>query len=164
MTTHHRGLDTDRQVFFYEQEFYCLSNFSAFTLRWCDLRFDTSEAAYHWEKFPGRIIQRDIRLASSAHEAFAMARRNAAFVRPDWDEVKVDVMRRILRAKVDQHSYVRKKLLQTGSREIVENSWRDSFWGWGEDRQGQNMLGRIWMEIRVEVQAGTPGARGDLAH
>jgi hypothetical protein len=27
-------LDTDSQVFFYEQEFYVLSNFSAFSLQW----------------------------------------------------------------------------------------------------------------------------------
>jgi hypothetical protein len=44
-------LDTDNKVFFYEQEFYVLSNFSAFTLMWRGYRFDTSEAAYHWEKF-----------------------------------------------------------------------------------------------------------------
>lgn len=37
--------------------------------------------------------------------------------------------------------------------EPVENSWRDDFWGWGPNRDGQNMLGRLWMEIRAELRA-----------
>ena len=45
-----------------------------------------------------------------------------------------------------------KKLLQSGDREIVEDSWRDSYWGWGEDRKGENMLGKLWMEVRKEIR------------
>jgi hypothetical protein len=67
--------------------------------------------------------------------------------------VKVDIMRRILRSKVEQHEYVRRKLLATGARELVEDSWRDDFWGWGENRNGQNMLGKLWMEVRDEIQS-----------
>ena len=151
------GLDTDTQVFFYEQDFYVLSNFSAFTLRWKDCVFHTSEAAYHWEKFPeSPMIQAWILSADSAHEAFKIAERYAHARRPDWDAVKVDIMRDILRAKTNQHEYVRRKLLATGDRELIENSWRDSFWGWGPDRDGQNMLGKLWMEIRAELRGATP--------
>lgn len=152
MTETHK-LDTDKQVFFYEQDFYVLSNFSAFTLQWMGIRFDTSEAAYHWEKFKGAgrdDIRAQIRLAPSAHEAFKIAERNKAYRRPDWDAVKVGVMRRILRAKAEQHEYVRRKLLETGDRELIEDSWRDDYWGWGPNRDGQNMLGKIWMVIRDE--------------
>jgi len=164
-TAVHHGLDTDETVCFYEQEFYPLSNFSAFTLRWKGLRFDTSEAVYHWEKFQPRgdmydgdraMVAESIRVAVSAHEAFGIAQgARRAFGRPDWDAVKVDIMREILRTKVAQHEYVLRKLLATGERELVENSWRDSFWGWGERRDGKNMLGVLWMEIRSEVQAET---------
>jgi ribA/ribD-fused uncharacterized protein len=65
----------------------------------------------------------------------------------------VGVMRCLLRAKADQHEYVRRKLLATGERELIEDSWRDSFWGWGPTKDGQNMLGRLWMEIREEIRA-----------
>lgn len=155
MTEYH-GLDTADRVCFYEQDFYVLSNFSAFDLLWEGRGFPTSEHAYHWEKFPGYPhIQAEICEAHSAHEAFKIAERTvgrAAWVRrPDWDAVKVSIMRRILRAKVEQHEYVRRKLLQTGTRELVENSWRDDFWGWGPNRDGQNMLGKLWMEIRAEL-------------
>lgn len=147
-------LDTDQQVFFYEQDFYVLSNFSAFTLMWKDQRFDTSEAAYHWEKFPQNGgIRYEIMAAISAHEAFKIAERNKQLRRPDWDDVKVEIMRGILKAKADQHEYVRRKLLETGTRELVEDSWRDDFWGWGPNKDGKNMLGRLWMEIREELRA-----------
>ena len=150
-----RDLDTDKRVRFYEHDFYVLSNFSAFTLQWNGIRFDTSEAAYHWEKFEPHYtaLRNAIQTAPSAHEAFKLAERNKHCRRPDWDAVKVGIMRDILRAKAAQHEYVRRKLLATGDRELVEDSWRDDFWGWGPNRDGQNMLGRLWMEMRAELRA-----------
>lgn len=151
------GLDTESEVFFYEQDFYVLSNFSAFTLLWKGIRFDTSEAAYHWEKFPGARsveIRNAIRFAPSAHEAFKIAESNASLRRQDWNSVKVGIMLDILRAKAEQHEYVRRKLLATGNRTLIENSWRDGFWGWGSNRDGQNMLGKLWEQVRDELRTG----------
>lgn len=166
-------LDNDRQVFFYEQDHYYLSNFSAFQVRLvvpdhdfggerC-IDFDTSEIAYHWFKFEadGREYDGDhhvrglILSARSSHEAFKIAEKWRDHRRPDWDAVKVGIMRDILWAKVGQHEYVYRKLLETGDRELVENSWRDDFWGWGPNRDGQNMLGKLWMLIRAELRAST---------
>jgi len=160
------SLDNDAQVFFYEQDFYVLSNFSAFTAQW-ELspregmgRFDTYEALYHWLKFKDvvptaeqRRIMRAVREAPSAHEAFKIAEANKEHRRRGWDAIKVDVMRSILRTKAAQHEYVRRKLLETGDRELIENSWRDAFWGWGPNRDGQNMLGKLWMEVRAELRS-----------
>lgn len=147
-------LDTSRQVFFYEQDHYYLSNFSAFRLHWKGINFDTSEAAYHWEKFPDSpIVRREIAHARSAHDAFKIAEESRSLRREDWDGMKVDLMRDILRAKATQHEYVRRKLLQTGDRELIENSWRDAFWGWGPNRDGQNMLGKLWMDVRAELRS-----------
>ena len=169
----HHKLDNDRQVFFYEQDFYVLSNFSSFNLRIGALTFPTSEHAYHYEKFCAvdgddddddkSVIRFAIMDAPSAHEAFKIAERSKAERRQDWDAVKVDIMRDILRAKADQHEYVRRKLLATGDRELIEDSWRDDFWGWGPNRDGQNMLGKLWMEIRSELRAlidNTEGSEG----
>lgn len=154
MTEYH-GLDTPEQVFFYEQDFYVLSNFSAFNLRWKGLLYPTAEAAYQATKFYGTTYQPVadvIRQAPSAHEAFKIAEKNRSKARWDWPEVRVDVMREILRAKAGQHEYVRRKLLATGDRELVENSWRDAFWGWGPNHDGLNMLGKLWMEVRSELR------------
>lgn len=145
--------DNDHSVYFYEQDFYVLSNFSSFALQWKGQRFDTSEAVYHWEKFTHLPhIQKAILSAPSAHTAFKIAEAHAHVLRPNWGELKVDIMGQILRQKVYQHRYVLQKLLATGTRTLVEDSWRDGFWGWGADARGQNMLGRLWMEVRTELQ------------
>lgn len=145
--------DTDVMVCFYEQEFYVLSNFSSFKLLWKGILFDTSEAAYQWEKFPEALrVRSGILYAMSAHDAFKIAGANTHLRRKDWDDVKADIMLEILRKKVEQHPYVAKKLLETGYRVLVEDSWRDDYWGWGPHKNGINMLGELWMEVRQEVR------------
>lgn len=149
------GRDTRDRIFFYEHDFYPFSNFSAFAVEWEDLLFPTSEHLYHYLKFsvPGneqnRVLQWSILNARSAHIAFEIAQAHACLRRPDWDEVRVPQMRSILFAKVNQHQYVSRKLMNTGYRELIEDSWRDSYWGWGPDQRGLNMLGRLWMEVRA---------------
>lgn len=153
------GLDTPDQVFFYEQDYYPLSNFSAFNIVWEGHTFPTSEHVYQYEKFcgAGNVESLDIMLrimnAPSAHEAFKIAEANRQYQQPDWDSKKVEVMREILRTKVMQHEYVERKLLATGNRELIENSWRDPVWGWGQNFDGQNLLGRCWMDVRRELRA-----------
>lgn len=166
-------LDNDAQVFFYEQEFYVLSNFSSFRLalrvregkldpRGTIKDFDTSEHAYHYLKFPGtssksRGIRKWIMEARSAHEAFKLAERYREDRVAGWDAMKVTIMLTLLRAKADQHEYVRRKLLETGDRTLIENSWRDPEWGWGPDRNGKNLLGKLWMQVRGELRGEANG-------
>lgn len=148
----HHGNDSDTQVFFYENEFYCLSNFSSFSIEEDGILYITSEYLYHTKKFNDPEIKMQIIQARSTHDAQKIANQNKDKMREDWHDIKVDVMRDILRLKIDQHPYVKKKLLDTGDREIIENSWRDTFWGWGENKDGQNMLGKLWMELRGEIK------------
>ena len=113
----------------------------------------TSEHAYqasHFFEAAPRLVE-DIFTAKSAHEAFKIARANTNKIPKDWDERKILVMEDIVRHKLEQNPYILHKLLQTGNREIVEDSPKDSFWGWGPDRKGRNELGRIWMELRTEA-------------
>lgn len=141
--------DTDEKVCFYENEFYVLSNFSSFVLEWKDTIFYTSEAAYQWEKFPDYFSIRSlIQTSYSAHDAYQYAAANRAFRRHDWDAVKTSIMTLILAEKAKQHEYVYRKLMETGDRLLVEDSWRDDFWGIGPMGYGQNMLGKLWMNLR----------------
>ncbi len=139
------------KVCFYEREFYPLSSFSSFMVEWKGVLYMTAEHAYHTEKFIDPEIIEKIKNTRSAHDAFKLAREYADKVRPDWFDIRVDVMEQIVRAKVAQHPYVKKKLLETGDREIVEDSWRDDFWGWGPNKDGQNQLGKIWMRVRSDL-------------
>ena len=67
------GRDTDKQIFFYENEFYVFSNFSSFAIIWNGKLYMTSEHAYHSEKFEDEKIKEQIRNALSAHEALKKA-------------------------------------------------------------------------------------------
>lgn len=145
-------MDSEEQIFFYEHEFYVFSNFSSFQLEWKGKLWPTSEHAYHSEKFDDEELKERIRNTRSAHDALKLAHTHKDKYKKDWDEIKLEVMKQILRAKVYQHPYVMKKLLQSGDRELIEDSWRDSFWGWGSNKDGHNHLGRLWMELRDEVR------------
>lgn len=149
----------DERVGFYERDHYYLSNFSAFAIYWRFVRWPTTEHAYQASKFsPDSVIHEQIRYAYSAHDAFKIAEMNAKNATmynwgKDGVNAKLLTMKEILRAKTDQHEYVRRKLLATGERELIEDSWRDDFWGWGPNKDGQNQLGKLWMEIRSELRS-----------
>lgn len=147
------GLDTQKAVYFYEQDFYPLSNFSAFQVHIAGVDFPTAEHAYHYFKFEDNPeIQELILNARSAHDAFTMAQGLKAYVRKDWNDLKETIMQYILLHKVIQHPYVFKKLLQVGDRTPVENSWRDDYWGIGPNGDGQNRLGRLWGHIIYNIK------------
>lgn len=74
-------------------------------------------------------------------------------LRPDWDEIRVEVMRGLVRQKFTRYPVLRARLLATGERELVEvNYWHDRFWGENPVGTGENWLGRILMEIRKELR------------
>ena len=82
-----------------------------------------------------------IKKSHSADEAQRIAYANRDKRREDWDDVKISIMEELLRLKIEQNPYVKKKLLQTEDYMIVEDSPKDDFWGWGPNRNGQNNLG-----------------------
>ena len=128
-------------VFFYPKEFYVFDNFSSFQVEYDGYLWPTSEHAYQAAKFKDSSIEtyEQIKKARSAHDAQKVANENKELQRSDWDLVKKDIMKEILRNKINQHPYVLKKLLQTGTRIIIEDSWRDSTWGWGPNKDGKNL-------------------------
>ena len=77
----------------------------------------------------------------------------AVMVRPDWDEVKVSIMRGLLATKFKRGSRLTELLLATGDAELIEgNYWRDTFWGQCPIGNGQNWLGRLLMEQREKLR------------
>lgn len=140
-------------VYFYEREFYVFSNFSSFSIIWNNKLYPTSEHVYHSEKFLDDTMKELIRTTRSAHDALKVSHQFVDQYRSDWNSVKLDIMKEILIAKVEQHPYVRKKLLESGTRELIEDSWRDDFWGWGPNKDGNNHLGKLWMEVRSIFQS-----------
>lgn len=71
-------------------------------------------------------------------------------LRPDWNDVKLDIMKRLNEQKYMRPD-LRKKLCDTYPIDIVEgNTWGDTFWGVCEGK-GSNHLGKILMSIRMQL-------------
>lgn len=143
-------------VGFYPREFYVCDNFASFQVELWGRLWPTSEHAYQASHFfeTAPELAEKIFGARSAHDAFKLAKANADKVPVDWEVVKLARMEEIVRAKLSQHYYIQQKLLQTGTIPIVEDSPKDSFWGWGPDRNGRNELGKLWMKLRDELRLG----------
>lgn len=142
----------DDAVLFYESEYYTFSNFAAFAVTYNGRVWMTSKHAYQAAKFDDDNVITLIHQASSAHDSKKIAHNYKNKVNENWDQVKVGVMEDILRAKTSQHPYIRERLIETETREIIEDSHGDAFWGRGADHKGRNELGKVWMRIRAEIQ------------
>ena len=143
----------DDFVGFYPREFFVFDNFSSFKVLVDGVLYSTVEHAYQAAKFLDSApqIAKDIVESYSAHDAQKIAYANKDKQRKDWEEVKLKIMERLLRLKLEQNPYVRKKLLQTVNYLICEDSPKDSFWGIGPNRDGRNELGKLWMKLRDEL-------------
>lgn len=74
----------------------------------------------------------------------------AVSLRPDWEEIKIDVMLEVIRAKFRQGTLLAKRLEETGDRHLEEgNRHGDRVWG-TVGGVGRNLLGRILMRVRAE--------------
>ncbi|RJQ10881.1 MAG: NADAR family protein [Bacillota bacterium] len=115
--------------------------------------FRSAEDAYQYGKPRKTEVADWLVAAPSPHLCAAAAHALFAFdVRPDWNQIKLERMRQVLRAKFTQHRELKLSLLQTGDARLIEESATDAFWGIGKTRKGKNMLGVLLMEIRQELR------------
>ncbi len=148
--------DVDNVIGFYTREFYCLDNFSSFKVLYEGHLYATVEEAYQAAGFMGsdENVVKMIQKCYSADESKRIAHEFIDKRRKDWDEVKLSIMEELLRLKIKQNPYVRKKLLMTENYPIVEDSPVDAYWGWGPEKNGQNHLGKLWMKLRDKLRNG----------
>lgn len=122
----------------------------------------TSEALYQACRFPHRPeLQRLIIEQRSPMTAKMKSKPHRRDSRPDWNRVRVAIMRWCLRVKLAQHWETFGELLQsTGELPIVEQSRKDDFWGAKpvdeQTLQGVNALGRLLMELRALLRSEPP--------
>lgn len=142
-------------VYFYvpsEEPYGAFSNFSRHWFELDALSWPSSEHYYQAQKYVGTEHMDLVRRAKSAKDAARMGRDRLRPLRPDWESVKDDVMRRAVRRKFETHASLRDLLLGTEQQEIVENAPGDYYWGAGADGSGKNMLGIILMETRESLR------------
>lgn len=130
----------------------CFSNFSDHAVELDGKIWKTSEHYYQAMKFEDEELQEKVRLTSTPGAAAEMGRDPENPLRLDWDDIKDDVMRKVVMAKFTQNQECEEILLSTELSFLVEDSPVDYYWGCGADRTGKNMLGRVLMEVRDVIK------------
>jgi ribA/ribD-fused uncharacterized protein len=130
-----------------------LSNFHRMPVAYDGLYYKTVEHGYQAAKSLDPAFRNAIRSAPTAGLAKKMGRR--VKLRPNWDILRIDVMRELLESKFGQpNTELRQKLVDTEPCVLIEgNTWGDTFWGVCNGK-GENMLGRRLMNIRAEIILG----------
>lgn len=136
----------------FKNDYRFLSNFyGPLRLVYKDKVYPTSEHLYQALKTTNKKQQEQVRLCKTPGEAKRMGRK--IDIRPDWEEIKVDIMYKILKLKL-KNKVLQKKLLDTGTRFICEgNTWKDTFWGYDFNlKEGRNELGKLLMKVRDKLR------------
>lgn len=138
------------KIMFYSstKEYFEFSNFYRSQIYLDGRVWPTVEHYYQAQKTTDPVEQERIRQASTPGNAKRIGRR--VLIRQDWEDIKVDVMKRALRAKFTQHDDLKNLLMSTDGQTLHEKSPRDVFWG----VYGKDMLGRLLMEVREEIRCG----------
>lgn len=136
-------LNTGEPIRGFGGQYHWLSNFAECEVQYDGVFYPTVENAYVAAKTLDKDARKQFEKCSPGR-----AKRLGRYLvlRPDWDFVKVDIMRSLLLQKFNKPSY-KALLLETEGRYIEEtNTWGDKFWG--VDGTGKNMLGILIMQIR----------------
>ena len=119
--------------------------------------FITAEHAYQCAKAKTYYDAQLISALPYADQAHRNGRK--LDLRPDWEDIKLDVMREILQSKFSpleldsgKSKSKARKLLDTGTSNLINETKfkRNLFWG-TYDGVGENHLGKLLMEIREEL-------------
>lgn len=123
------------------------------------VRIATAEALYQACRFPhlSRVQQLIIGQVSPM-TAKMQSKAYRTDTRDDWDLIRFKIMRWCLRVKLAQNfEEFGRLLMATGNLQIVEQSRKDDYWGAklsddGENLVGENVLGRLLMELRDRLK------------
>lgn len=123
-----------------------------------DIKIRSSEALYQALKYPDYPdIQDKILSQTSPMSAKMVAKPFKDLIRPDFEVIKIRIMKWCVYAKLlcnyEKFSYL---LLDSENKMIVEESSKDNFWGAKRTHDnkliGINVLGRILMEARENLK------------
>jgi hypothetical protein len=133
----------------FQEEYRWLSNFWPCAIVYEGLGYPSSEAAYQAAKLENP--EHRVRFTTMTPSQAKRAGKTVKY-RPDWDDVRLQVMYDICSYKFRNNPELRQNLLDTDEKYIEEtNDWGDRYWGVCRG-SGQNHLGKILMRIRGELR------------
>ncbi len=141
------------------EKFYIyFSPYTAHALEIEGVVYPTLEHAYQCQRYTDQEIIKEIRLASSPIKAWEISSKYKHLQIPEfknWDH-KLKIMKMLMNMKAEQHEEIRQALLDSENLEIVKHIVTyppgDGFWDDGEDGNGLNYIGKLWMEIRQKLK------------
>lgn len=137
-----------------------LGNMSPFPIEYGGKTWRTTEALFQALRFEDDEIQEAIRAEKSPMGAKMKAKKHKAMMTIiPMGDADIENMRFCVRLKCKQHPSLQDELLKTDGLPIYEDVTsrpRGSGLFWGakltdEGWEGDNILGKIWMEIRSEL-------------
>ena len=125
------------------------SNFARYPIVIDDVMWYSSEHYFQAMKFPhDRDYQEKIRTTKACRDIKRLGATRQIKLRPDWEDVKENIMMIALRAKFDQYPELKQLLLSTAGKSLVEHTDNDNYWGDAGDGSGLNRLGNLLVELR----------------
>ena len=113
--------------------------------------FPSAEYAYQFAKIKDEVVREWAMEAPKPHLLAILAHGLFSWdIVSNWNEIKVNRMYNVLKAKFSDRELMY-KLLDTGDSILIENSKSDAFWGIGKTGKGKNMLGKLLMKVREEI-------------
>ena len=128
-----------------------LSNFYPAQVNYNGITYPNHECAFQAQKVLDKEIQRQFAELKNPRSAKSKGRKVS--LREDWEEVKFTIMEEIVKAKFTQNPELKQQLLETGNKQLQErrNRFPDKIWGMNIKGEGKNMLGKILMKVREEL-------------
>ncbi|MFW6047066.1 MAG: NADAR family protein [Candidatus Woesearchaeota archaeon] len=136
----------------FKGKYFFLSNFYLCKITIDGKIWPSAEHIFQAAKTRDLVLREKIRFLEKPSDAKREGRKLE--IRKDWEGIKFDVMKRAVELKFDQNSDLKRKLILTENELLVEgNTWHDNIWGACycnrcQNKKGQNLLGKILMELR----------------
>ena len=126
-----------------------LSNFTPVNIFYEGITYPSTEHAYQAAKTTD--LQERLLIANAKTAGIAKRLGRTITLRKDWDKIKLHIMLELQRKKFSDPE-LRRRLLETDTLYLEEtNTWGDTYWGVCNG-VGQNMLGKILMQVRDEIK------------
>lgn len=133
---------------FFRDDFAFLSNMFPCKIIYKDLHFQSSESLYQAAKCKDKsLISNFCNL--DGYRAKKLGRKVQLI--DNWEQIKIDVMRKCVYLKFTQNPILLQKLKKVKGLISEENTWNDTFWGICNG-EGENHLGKILMEFRDSLK------------
>ena len=157
---------TDKMVLFWQADS-VFSNWHPAEFTYDGEKFENSEACFIYRKcqtFGDTETIYELLDCQGPGYVKRLGREIAWFNEAKWVEVREQCMYDACFAKFSQNEDMKKALLDTGDREIVEASPYDTIWGIGlrpdDDKalyrtnwKGLNLLGKVLMKVRADLRS-----------